>query len=177
MKNKVYTSYEEFEEIISDIERNAEVQEMNNFRHHNKTTRYLHSKSVAYESYNVCKKLGLDYTSAARGGMLHDLFLYDSKIGSPNEKGMQLFTHPRLALNNANRLFELNKKEQNIILRHMWPVTIIPPKYLEGFIVTIMDKHCAIKEAFIPLIEQFKFKKVYKLSYISFFLLAIPRII
>ena len=150
MKNKTYTSYDEFEEIISDIEKNTEVQKMNNFRHHNRTNRYSHSKSVAYKSYCLCKKLKLDFISAARAGMLHDLFLYDSKIGSSAEKGMQLFTHPRLALNNANQLFELNKKEQNIILRHMWPITIIPPKYMEGFVITLMDKYCAIKEALIP---------------------------
>ena len=33
-----------------------------------------------------------------------------------------------------------------MILRHMWPVTIVPPKYKEGFVLTLADKWCATKE-------------------------------
>ena len=36
--------------------------------------------------------------------------------------------------------------EKDIILKHMWPVTFSTPKYLETFIVTFVDKYCAIKE-------------------------------
>ena len=37
-------------------------------------------------------------------------------------------------------------KEKEIIKKHMWPLTFSPPKYLESFIVTIVDKYCAFKE-------------------------------
>ena len=42
--------------------------------------------------------------------------------------------------------FELTDKEQNIILRHMWPLTSIPPSSLEGLVVSIIDKICAVEE-------------------------------
>ena len=34
----------------------------------------------------------------------------------------------------------MNKKVENIILRHMFPLNKIPPKYLEGWLVTFADK-------------------------------------
>lgn len=33
-----------------------------------------------------------------------------------------------------------------MIIKHMWPITIKPPKYKEGFVLTIADKVCASKE-------------------------------
>ncbi len=38
-----------------------------------------HSLFVAYWSYRAARTLGLDEAAAARGGLLHDLYLYDSK--------------------------------------------------------------------------------------------------
>ena len=52
----------------------------------------------------------------------------------------------QVALENAENLFFLNNIEKDIILRHMWPITFSTPKYLETFIVTFVDKYCAIKE-------------------------------
>ena len=67
----------EFYSIISDIITNETVQKMKSFRQHYETSTYEHCFQVAYISYKICKKLGLDYKSVARAGMLHDLFLYD----------------------------------------------------------------------------------------------------
>ena len=47
------------------------------------------------------------------------------------------------------------KEEINIIKRHMWPLTLCPPRYLEGFIVTFVDKYLATYEC----IAYFKKKK------------------
>ena len=47
---------------------------------------------------------------------------------------------------NAQKLFILNEIEKDIILKHMWPVTFSAPKYLESYIITFVDKYCAIKE-------------------------------
>ena len=43
---------------------------------------------------------------------------------------------------------DLNKKERNIILRHMWPLTIIPPRYKEAWIVQYCDKKATFHDYF-----------------------------
>lgn len=78
--------------------------------------------------------------------MLHDLFLYDWRKKENGRKGMHALTHGKLACQNATKLFELTQKEQDIIIRHMFPVTPIPPNSKEGFLLTIIDKYSAIIE-------------------------------
>ena len=73
--------------------------------------------------------------------MLHDLYLYDWRKPRPDGKGLHAFRHPRTALNNAMKIFDLNKVEQDAILKHMWPLTIILPKYKVSYIITIADKY------------------------------------
>ena len=36
------------------------------------------------------------------------------------------------ALANAEKYFDLTDKEKDMILRHMWPLTPVPPKSREG---------------------------------------------
>ena len=136
---------EKFLEIINDILANKSIQNLKLYKHHYAYTRLEHCLSVSYYTYVICKFLYLDYKSAARAALLHDLFFYDceDKLSRPKN---HIKNHPKIALENANKLFNLNKKEQDIILKHMWPLTFSPPKYLESFIVTIVDKYCAFKE-------------------------------
>ena len=136
---------EKFLEIINDILTNKSIQNLKLYKHHYAYTRLEHCLSVSYYTYVICKFLHLDYKSAARAALLHDLFFYDceDKLSRPKN---HIKNHPKIALENANKLFNLNKKEQDIILKHMWPLTFSPPKYLESFIVTIVDKYCAFKE-------------------------------
>ena len=56
-------------------------------------------------------------------------------------------THPRTALKNASKFFDLNEIEKDIIYRHMWPVTFFRvPRTAEGFITTLTDKYCGACE-------------------------------
>ncbi len=80
--------------------------------------------------------------------MLHDLFLYDwhthAKKTGDRFHGL---THPKTALKNASKFFELNEIEKDIIYNHMWPVTFFRiPKTKEGFITTLTDKYCGACE-------------------------------
>ena len=43
----------------------------------------------------------------------------------------------------------------------MWGATIAPPRYKEGYIVTMVDKYWAIKEAMTPLRQRFGKKRRY----------------
>ena len=138
----------EFNDIISDIVTNPVVMDMKKFYQHYDCTCFDHCLSVAFYSYLICKKLKLDYKSMARAAMLHDLFLYDWRVRQPDRKGFHAFKHPYVAYKNASSLFDINDKEKDIILKHMWPLTIIPPKYLESYIITLVDKFCALQEAY-----------------------------
>ncbi|MBQ6282063.1 MAG: phosphohydrolase [Bacilli bacterium] len=135
----------EFETIINDIINNKTVLEMKKYRQHFSTDCFNHCYDVAYNCYKAAKKLKLDYVSITRAAMLHDLFLYDWRIKG-DRKGLHAFTHGKCACDNASKLFDLNEKEMDMIKKHMWPLTIIPPKSIEGFILTGMDKYCASKE-------------------------------
>ena len=157
----------EFQSIIKELIENETVLEMKNYRQHYETDCFKHCFLASYYCYKICKKLKLDYKSATRGAMLHDLFLYDWRKKN-DRKGLHAFTHGKYALENANKIFDLNKKEQNIILRHMWPVTFVPPKYMEGFILTIVDKHCALIEFKEHLMKNSVLKHVHVLFRTTF---------
>lgn len=157
---------EEFEMIIKDIAEHPTVLKMKNFRQHYDTSCYEHCQNVAYYSYSFCKKFNLDYTAVARAGMLHDLFLYDWRKKQDGRKGLHAFRHPRIALNNSLKIFNLSKKEQDIILKHMWPLTFVPSKYLESYVVSTADKYCALKESSNHYLEIFKTKKIFRYTYI-----------
>jgi uncharacterized protein len=138
-------SKREYKSCIKDLTQHESIYSMDDFAHHKKTTRLEHSLHVSYRSYLACRKLGLDYRSAARGGLLHDFYFYNSHVTRP-DNGRHCFCHPTIALENAVQLFDLNRVEKDIIVKHMWPVTVKPPKYKESFVVTLVDKYCASVE-------------------------------
>ena len=138
----------EFNECIKDLLQSETVQKMAKIPQHAHINCLDHSIYVSYLSFKICRFLKLDYVSAARGGLLHDLFLYDWREKG-NHQRPHLFTHPRAALNNALREFKLNEVEQDVILKHMWPFTIKLPKYMESLIVNLADNICAITEVLL----------------------------
>ena len=112
----------EFYECIRDIVSHPAVLEMKKYYQHCDTDCYEHCLDVAYNNYKICKKLGLDARSAARGGMLHDLFLYDWREHSKKTGDrLHAITHPIAAYRNACKYFHLNKVEKEVITKHMLP--------------------------------------------------------
>lgn len=141
-----------FIDIIQDIIDNPTVEQMKIYHQHYDTNCFDHCLIASYYCYTICKKFNWDYISCARAAMLHDLFLYDWHEPVKNHKGLHAFIHPEIAYSNASKLFNLNKKETDIILKHMWPVTFFKfPKYKESFILTLVDKYCATLEFFYGL--------------------------
>ncbi len=113
---------------------------------HDSIDRLQHITGVAYLTYRLCKSAGLEYETAAKAAVLHDLFYYDwhEKNGGHRLHG---YRHPGFAVKNAKSLCGgLDEKTENIIKRHMWPLTPTPPKYKEGFILCFADKYCATRE-------------------------------
>lgn len=139
---------EDFYECIRDIAHHPVVLRMKLYPHHGRTNCYQHCLHVAFCNYQWCRFLQLDAASAARAGMLHDLFLYDwhthAKKTGNHFHGL---THPGTALKHASKFFHLNYIETDIILNHMWPVTFYRlPKTKEGWVSTFTDKYCGLLE-------------------------------
>lgn len=150
-------SIAEFREIIKDIAKNPNITALKERVQHKNKSRYYHCLCVSYYTYYLCKKLGLDYVSAARGAMLHDFYYYDWRDKKvEGQKKFHAFRHPHIALNNAEDIFELNDIEKDIIVKHMWPLTIVLPSYKESYIVTLVDKYCATNEVFKNLKRKMK---------------------
>lgn len=147
IKQERYEQDTDYLECVYDILDNPVFQSMEQYIQHGNTSCRKHCIQVSYLSYRICRKRGWDYRSAARAGLLHDLFLYDWHTHA-RETGNHFhgFTHPRIALSNAVCYFTLTEMEKDIILRHMWPLTPIPPKSREGFVIVYADKFCSSGE-------------------------------
>ena len=140
----------EYYSIINEILKNEEFQKRKNFMHHGNLSVYDHSLAVSKLSYTLAKRLKKDYRSAAIGGLLHDFYVNPWQEIKEKQKLLKKhgFTHALDAKNNAKLYFPnlLNKKVENIIERHMFPLNVIPPKYIESWIVTFVDKYVSMVE-------------------------------
>ena len=147
-KETIYND-KQYMDIVKNIISNDLVKQMKQYRQHYNVNCFDHCLYVSYNLYSICKKHSLDYTSAARGALVHDLFLYDWRKRTNGRKGFHAFTHSKVAYQNAEKEFYLNDIEKDIILKHMWPVTIALPRYKESFLMTFVDKYFAWKEKYI----------------------------
>lgn len=145
--NRVLSMDTDYFECIYDILEEPKVLALENCQHHHKTNRLEHCLNVSYRSYKIAKFMGSDTRSTARGGLLHDFYDYGDDELEVDGTRRHLLDHPKLALKNALEIFELNEIEQDIIVKHMWGVTPEKPSFRESYIVTMMDKYCAIQEA------------------------------
>ncbi|WP_394404674.1 HD domain-containing protein [Streptococcus sp. 20-1249] len=154
------TSYKndpEYMEHVGHLLAAPKVQKLIDITHHYYSNRLEHSINVSYTSYRLAKKFGWDARSAARGGLLHDLFYYDWR--EQKFAKSHAWVHPRIALRNARKLTDINPIEEDIIVKHMFGATIAPPRYKETWIVTCVDKYWAVREATLPLRHRFKRRK------------------
>ena len=139
----------EYNEIIKNILEHPEFIKRKEFKHHSEISVYEHCLAVSKLSYKICKKLKLDYKSAAIGGLLHDFYTKPWQECSETKKFLEKhgFTHARDAYKNAHKYFDdmMNEKIDDIILRHMFPLNKKPPKYKESWIVSLVDKYVSLE--------------------------------
>lgn len=126
----------EYFEAVGDLLENRLVLSMSTIRHHRTSTLH-HSLVVSQTSFYLAKAFGFDAVSVARGGLLHDFFLYDWRT---KDHPHHPTAHPEIALVNARAAFSLNDVEEDIIRTHMWPVTRGFYTYRESFLVSSIDK-------------------------------------
>lgn len=133
---------EEFINITRKILNNRKFNKLKNEEHHYVTNRYEHSLNVAYKTYKITKFLKLDYINITKAALLHD-FYFEEDFKNRNN---YLINHPSIALENAKKLTKLSKKQENIILSHMFPIGKVLPKYKESIIVDLVDDYISLKE-------------------------------
>lgn len=132
---------------VSDLLRCDTVLQLDEYKHHKGTTRLQHSLNVSYYNFLICRKLHWDARSAARAGLLHDLFLYDRKEHERVDgEGWHGVGHPKIAFFNAVELFPLNERESDMIVNHMFPITPHLPHFRETWVIQFVDKFCAVSE-------------------------------
>lgn len=141
---KAIENNKEYFDLVKDIIDHKEFKKIDRCTHH-QDNRYDHSIRVSYLSYQIAKKLKLNYKAVARAGLLHDFFISEGEKNT-KEKIITLFKHPKYALLNSKKYFEISPIEENIIASHMFPVSLTIPKYLESWIVDAVDDFVAIYE-------------------------------
>ena len=109
----------------------ADALRMRQYIQHGCVTTYEHCMRVAAISFWLNRRLnlGCDEASLVRGAFLHDFYLYDWHEPHP-EAGLHGFSHPAIALANAEQRYTLNDRERNVIRSHMWPLTLLTPPRL-----------------------------------------------
>lgn len=141
-----------FKSYLEEIMQKKKFLKMNRYLQHGNTSCLLHSIAVSYYSYRLAKRLHIRVheKELIRGALLHDYFLYDwhQKYKPTKNVGLHGMIHPKIALFNARRDFDVNSIEADIISKHMFPLTFSLPRYKESVIVCLVDKVCSIYEVF-----------------------------
>ncbi|MCH5345044.1 MAG: phosphohydrolase [Acetatifactor sp.] len=141
--------YREIQEAADDILQSANFNSTKSHIQHGNMTVNDHCIRVAKYSLALSKKFRIPCSrrELIRGALLHDYFLYDwhdPDMISPHK--LHGFYHPGKALKNASAEYDLTPREKEIIKKHMWPLTVVPPTCREAWIVTTADKWCSLME-------------------------------
>lgn len=157
MYNQIYRD-RRYYLVAQKILRNKEFQRRRTFLHHQDSV-YDHSLRVSFVAYRLAclleRVIPVSVDDVIIGGLLHDFYSepWRNKKTRKNIFKMHGFTHARIACDNSYQIFSqyMNKRIDNIIRRHMFPLNIIPPRYLEGWLVTIADKIVSLEVFLHPL--------------------------
>ena len=141
--------YRLLKENASDILHSENFQKTRHHIQHGTMPVYRHCLDVAKQSIQINKALGLGCSERdlIRGALLHDYFLYDwHDKNRENYQKLHGFYHPGIALKNARKEYHLTRREEDIIKKHMWPLTVVPPLCREAWVVTAEDIFCSLLE-------------------------------
>lgn len=177
---KYQVFFDEWYGIVEDILLNEEFQKRKLFLHHYNRTVFEHSIRVSYHAFMIAKYFKASTRICAIAGLLHDFYpkawLYSkeleeldkSYLSELNTKKplfkMHGFTHGKEASKNYIKYFPYleDKKITDAIANHMFPLTIRPPKFKEGLIVSYADKLNSLHE--LPGLKEITYKVGVKLK-------------
>ena len=130
----------DFINIIEEVLNNKYFKKTQSTIHHG-MNKLDHSIKVSYYSYIYAKRFNLDYVSVARGGIMHDFYYSTTNGKSLSKDSAKLtFTHSKISLENSIKYFNVNEMEKDIIVKHMFRVNSMIPKYKESLLVALVDK-------------------------------------
>lgn len=120
--------------------------------HHSKEHNIAaHSVSTAVRALEITRWLNrrgatVDEKDVIRAALLHDIGMTeDSVSGSPSP--VRARSHPREGERIAREEFGANDVQLDAIRHHMWPLCLVPPRTVEGWVVVAADKQCSVREA------------------------------
>ena len=144
-----------FQEIYlygGEILRSAAFHKCISTTHHKHSNVARHSIAVAVCALQICHWLNRHHIRTDNHRMVlaalgHDLAMpYTAQYGKVLGKFTTAFRHPSDSAAIVADITDVHKSTYTAIKRHMWPLCIIPPNSLEGWILTLADKIVAIKE-------------------------------
>ena len=162
---KKYYEDNNYMNCVKDILEHDEFKKLGFIVHHG-DNRLDHSIRVSYNSYRLAKLFRLDYYKTARAGLLHDFFFEDNQSLTKKERLSVLFNHPEYACLNAKKYFYLSSLEEDIIRSHMFPIGKNIPKYMESWVVDIIDDISSIYEKSSVLFKQFRMATTFILVFL-----------
>ncbi len=146
----------------ADIIKSDRFKKAKRIQHHINYNVAVHSVEVAMYALLIVRCLKkhhlakrLDERDLVRAALLHDIGMTNDAVhDSPSYK--KAFSHPREGFRIARDEFNLNKLQLNAIKRHMWPIGIIPPTHVIGWILTTADHMSSVNEGLAMLKAQMK---------------------
>lgn len=141
----------QLDDMLRAMRRHPRVQEMKQYIQHGAISTYDHVERVTELCFLVNRrwKLGADEETLVRGAFLHDFYLYD---WHENDKSHRLhgYHHPDKSCANAVKYFQIGAHEQDMILTHMWPLTLTRlPRSKEAWILCLVDKYVSTAETLV----------------------------
>lgn len=142
MNEEIRRLLEEYGEEILESE---EFQKAYRQKHHKIMTVADHSLGVAIISLRICRLLEKMHINVHEKELIISALCHDLGILGRDEKYKNdlecCSRHPKDSIDIVRILTgEENRRVEDSIRRHMWPLTPRPPKYREGFILTAADK-------------------------------------
>lgn len=136
----------ECEDILS----SGRFQKAKRVRHHKKFNVAAHSMQTAVYGARLCGWLNrhgakIDKRDVIRACLLHDIGMTEDQVHD-SVQYRKAFAHPKKSVEIAAAEYGANEVQLDAVRRHMWPICVIPPKHVAGWLVVAADKMASCKE-------------------------------